>query len=279
MFENITDSLSKVVDQMFQVLPSLMGAIVLILVGWLLAKIISGLTATILKRIGIEKLAEKLNETKTFKEANLLIKPVGIIKKIIFWTLMLVTILGAAETLGLDSVSQLISDLINYLPQLLTAFLILAIGFYIADAIRDMVGNTCKSLGIPAWKIISLAVFYILFLVIVVTALNQAGVDTTIIISNVSIILGGIALAFAIAYGYAARPVLSNILTSYYNKTQFQIGQTIEIDQNKGTIVNMSNHAIILDVGDQMIRFPMSRLNSDKVIIYHNTKQLRIEEG
>lgn len=264
---------------MFQVLPSLMGAIVLLLIGWLLAKIISGLTATILKRVGLDKLAEKLNNTKTFQEANLVIRPVGIIKRVIYWTLMLVTILGAAETLGLDSVSQLITSLINYLPQLLTAFLILAVGFYIADAIRDMVGNTCKSLGIPAWRIISLAVFYILFLVVVVTALEQAGIDTSIIISNVSIILGGIALAFALAYGYAARPVLSNILTSYYSRTQFQIGQIIEIDQQKGTIINMNNHALVLDMGDRMIRFPMSRLNSDKVIIHPNTKQLRIEES
>lgn len=278
MFENISQSLQNVLDQMFYVLPSILGAILLILIGWLLAKVVSGLVATLLKRIGLDKLAEKLNNTQTFKEANLTIKPVGIIKKVIFWTLMLVTILSAAETLGLDSLSSLISDLINYLPELLTAFIILAIGFYVADAIRDMVANTCKSMGIPAWKIISMAVFYILFLVVLVTALEQAGVDTTIIISNVSIILGGIVLAFAIAYGYAARPVLSNILTSYYSRSQFQLGMTIQIDDYKGEIININSHAMILKVDERYIRFPLSRLNSEKVIIFPNQTQIKIEE-
>ncbi|MCB0852670.1 MAG: hypothetical protein KDD63_10625, partial [Bacteroidetes bacterium] len=268
----IVKAFGTVIEQMAEAFPKLIGAIVLLGLGWVISKIISNVVGRILRRIGLDKLAEKLNNTDTFKESNIKVRPVIIIQKFLYWMLMLVFILSATETLGLDIVTTQISGLIDYIPQLVTALIILAVGFYISDAIRSMTADSMKSLGIPAWKFISTALFYLLFLIVAVTALSQAGINTDIITSNFSIILGGIVLAFAIAYGFAARNVLSSILTSFYSKNSYQMRQVIELDGYKGEIVKMDSVSITIDTGEKLVVFPLSRLIKDTVII-HQSKE------
>ena len=103
---------------------------------------------------------------------------------------------------------------------------------------------------------------------IIITSLNQAGINTDIITSNIYIILGGVFLAFAIAYGFAARNVLSSILTSFYTRGNFEVGQVISIDNFKGQIVKMTNVSLTLFTGKEYVVFPLSRLINDKVIIH-----------
>ncbi|MEZ4849873.1 MAG: hypothetical protein R3B93_14915 [Bacteroidia bacterium] len=269
LWDTIVKAFGTVIEQMAEAFPKLIGAIVLLGLGWVISKIISNVVGRILRRIGLDKLAEKLNNTDTFKESNIKVRPVIIIQKFLYWMLMLVFILSATETLGLDIVTTQISGLIDYIPQLVTALIILAVGFYISDAIRSMTADSMKSLGIPAWKFISTALFYLLFLIVAVTALSQAGINTDIITSNFSIILGGIVLAFAIAYGFAARNVLSSILTSFYSKNSYQMRQVIELDGYKGEIVKMDSVSITIDTGEKLVVFPPQSF--DKGYCYHSS--------
>ncbi|MDX2246076.1 MAG: hypothetical protein SF052_04835 [Bacteroidia bacterium] len=275
LLEIIQNAFKTVLEQMVQVFPRLVGALFLLLIGWILARIISSVVAKLLTRIGIDRLAEKLNNTDSFREMKLTLRPVSIFKGFLYWMILLIFILSATETLGLDILTQQISGLIDYIPQLVTALIILAVGFYISDAIKSAVANTCKSLGISAWKFISSSLFYLLLLIVSVTALSQAGIDTSVITSNFSIILGGIILAFAIAYGFAARNVLSSILTSFYSKNNFEIGQIIELDGYKGTIVKLDNVSFTLDMGDRQVIFPLNRLLTDTIVI-HRQKEKEI---
>ena len=268
IWQTVIDSFESVITQIMAILPNLIGALVILLVGWILSKVLSGIVGKILGRIGLDKLANRLNDTDFFKEINLEIRPIIIIKKFLYWTLMLIFILSAAETLGLKIVTEQIGSLVNYIPKLFTAFIILALGFYLADAVKKLVANACKSYGIPAWKVISNLVFYILLMAIAVTALNQASIDTNIITFTIFILIGGAIISFSIAYGFAARDILGSILTSFYTKYHFEIGQTIELDNIKGKIVKMDNISVTLESDDKEVLLPMKRLLEQKVEIY-----------
>jgi hypothetical protein len=269
MVNIILESLQEVLRQIIGVLPNIIGALVLLLLGWILAKTVSAIIARILRRIGLDKLADKLNETDAFRESNITIRPVIIIQKFLYWTIFLIFILSATETLGLDILTQQVSKIIDFIPKLLTAMIIMGIGFYLADAIKRMVGNAAQAFGIPSWKVISYGVFYVLMIAISITALEQAGIMTDIIKWNIYIVLAGVFLAFAIAYGFAARNVLTSILTSYYSKSSFSVGLIIELEGYKGTIVKMDNVSFTLDLGTEYVVFPQSKLLNDKVIIHH----------
>ncbi len=266
--EKIQASLGRVLDTLIQTIPNLLTALIVLLLGWLLAKLLSRLTGKALRKIKLDQLADRLNQTDTFREANITVKPVLILEKFVYWTFMFITLLMSTEILGLDLLSAQISALIDYIPDLLTALVILGVGFVMADAVKKLVANTAQSFGIPAWRFLGMLTFMVLMLIVSVTALEMAHIDTQMIRDNWNIILAGLMLAFAIAYGIAARRVLSNVLTSYYSRGNFQPGQKIELDGHVGTIVKMDKISFTIDTGDTFIVFPMDRLLTDTIIIH-----------
>jgi small-conductance mechanosensitive channel len=268
LIQIISEAFASVLAQMIGVFPRLFGALVLLFLGWLLARVFSTVLKKFLIRIGVEKLAEKLNASPAFRDSNITLKPADLLAQFVYWTLLLLFIMSAAETLELNVVSEQISLLIQYIPRLLTAFLILGAGFYAAGLAREGVNRAAKSFGLPAWRFLGGLVFYLLFIIVGVTALEQAGIDTSVIRANVTIIIGGIFLAFAIAYGFAARDVLSSILTSFYSRSNFEVGQTIEIEGVKGRIVRMDTISLVVDSGSHVTVFPLNRLHSGQVVIF-----------
>ncbi|MEL6673117.1 MAG: hypothetical protein AAFR61_13030 [Bacteroidota bacterium] len=266
--QTISNAFNTVIRQVVEFIPNLVVAAFLILLGYILAKVFSGVVGRLLRRVGLDKLASKLNDTDFFKDSNFTIKPVVIIQKFIYWIIFLIFILSGTEVLGLPILTQQVSKLIAFIPDLLTAFFIMALGFYLANSVKTMVANACKSFGIPAWKFISGAVFFILFLVVVVTALDQIGIDTEVLTRNEYIILGGAIAGFAIAYGFAARNVLSSMLSSFYSRGNIELGQVLEIDGVKGKVVRHDNVTFTLDAGDTLVVIPMRRLLEGQVIIH-----------
>ena len=117
-------------------------------------------------------------------------------------------------------------------------------------------------------RILSSAIYYVLFIMVVLTALEQARVDTKILSTNLLIVISCIMLAASISYGFASRDVLSNILAGFFNKRTFQKGMTIEVDGIRGVIIEMSNVAVTLQVSEnERVVIPSHQLMQSKVRI------------
>jgi len=256
--EILLKNLEGLVEPIMNGFSAFMGALALLLVGWMLAKLISGIVSRILKRIGSDKLSEKLNEISFLQKAEVEIKLDQVIKKFLYWIIMLVFLISAADVMGLTMVSEKLGELISYLPQVFIALLILAGGFYLAEGARSLTASTTKSLGVSSWKTISSLVFYVLTLFVVIAALERLEFfPIEIITENLSIILAGIMLAFAIAYGFAARPVVGSILASFYSRQDFEVGQKIQVGEHKGTIVKMTSVSLTLSDEGKLTVVPM----------------------
>ena len=174
----------------------------------------------------------------------------------------------AAETLNWTAVSYQIQRFLEYLPNLITGVLIFGIGAYIASLVRDFVRSATGSLGISTGRILSSVIYYVLFIMVVLTALEQAKVDTRLLSTNLMMFIGAILLAASISYGFASREVLSNILAGFFNKRSFHKGMIIEIDGIRGTIVEMTNIAITIQVSDsERVVIPSHQLMTTKVKI------------
>ncbi|MDX1905860.1 MAG: hypothetical protein SF053_02430 [Bacteroidia bacterium] len=267
LLEALQQSLTLIITQIAGGLPRLGGALLLLLLGWLLARGLSRLAARLVTRLGADRIAQRLNETSALKGAGIQVKPDQLIRQFVYWTLMLIFILSAADTLQLTFVSEQLSALIAYVPQLMTALLILGGGFLLADKVKDVLGTALKSMGVAAWRVISLALFAFLVLLVTVTALDQAGIDTSLLTANISLIIGGIMLAFALAYGYAARDVLTSMLATLYSRHTFQAGLRIEIGGETGIIEKIDNVSCILITSRGKVVIPASRLVTEKVVI------------
>lgn len=273
LLESLQTTFLSLLDQVVVGFSKLFGALALLLVGWIIARVITRVLGKLLGKLGVNRLSEKLNEIPSLQKAGLKLDLVLVIKKFLYWLIMLVFFISAADVMGLGMISEKLNQLIDYLPQVFTALLILGGGFYLADQLRTLTGSAAKSMGIPSYKAISGLVFYVLVLFVVIAALERLEFfPVEIITDNLSIILGGILLAFAIGYGLAARPMLSSILASYYSRSTFEVGQDIELDGHRGIIVRMTSVSLTLDTGNKLLILPLSRLLSDQVIIHREAK-------
>jgi small-conductance mechanosensitive channel len=236
----------------------------------LLAKAVSKIVTHIFELIGADKLADKLNEIELLSSYNLTIKPSRIIAKITYYLILLIFLIAATELLGMPAVSQLISDLINYVPNLISAIIVLIFGLFIADTIKGIVLTTCKSFNLPSSGLIANFAFYFIFITAVISALSQAKVDTDFIKNNLTMIMGGGVAAFALGYGLASRDLMANFLSSFYSRAKFNVGDYIQIGDTEGVIIEIDNSSLTLETQDSQVVIPLSMLVKEKVSIKKN---------
>ena len=270
-FEILKNLLIKFVSAV----PNILAAIFISLVGFVIAKSVGKLITHLFQKIGVDKLADKLNEIDVVNKYNIQFKPSRILGEIIYYFMMLFFLIAATELLGMPAVSNLISDLINYIPNLVVAGIVLVIGLVVSNALKEIVNTTCKSLNVPNVSLIGNLVFYFVFITIALSALSQAKIDTSFIRNNLSIILGGIVAAFSIGYGLASKDMMSNFLASFYSRRHIQVGDNIKIGDVAGTVIYTDSTCMKIQSGEKMVIIPMNKLSTHDVeIMPGNREQL-----
>lgn len=246
----------------------ILGAILILLLGWLFSKLVARGVSRLLKLVKFDVLAKKIKATELLEKANISRSPSEVIGTFVYWIVLLLVIISASDALGWTVVSQEVSKLLGLLPNVLVAIVLFVVGFHIASFVRDFIKGAASSLNLGTGKLISGFVFYLLLVIISLTALNQAGVDTSIITNNLMLILGAILAAAAISYGIASKDVLSNILAGFFSRRTFQAGQTIEIGGVRGKIVAATNISVTIQSDDkEKVVIPTHQLITNKVKI------------
>ena len=268
LWDLFSESLRVFGEKFMETIPSILGAVIVFIIAWLLARLVSGGFERLLRTVKFDTFAERLNLTNFLQQAGVQLAPSTIIGRFIYWILVLLIIASAAETLNWTAVSYQIQRFLEYLPNLVTGILIFGIGAYISTLVRDFVRSGTSSLGISTGRILSTVIYYVLFIMVILTALEQAKVDTRLLSTNLLMFIGAILLAASISYGFASREVLSNILAGFFNKRNFQKGMVIEIDGIRGKIIEMSNVAITIQTSDtERVVIPSHQLMTSKVKI------------
>jgi hypothetical protein len=247
---------------------NLIGAVLILLIGWLVAKMVAAVSKTMLERVGADKIGEKLNEIDAIKGLKLEIKLSSIISKVLYYFIILFMLRPAADTLGVPAISDMVKLLVEFIPKLISSALMLSAGIFLADALKNFVVTLCKSFNIAAGKLIGTAIFFFLLIIFVIQSVAQVGINTSLLESSFNLLIGGIIFAFAIGYGFASKEILLNIISSFYSKNRYKEGQIIEIDGVKGEIIGMDNTTITIKTEDSKTIFPLQVLQSKKVIVF-----------
>ena len=262
-FEILKNLLIKFVSAV----PNILAAIFIAIVGFIIAKSVGKLITNLLQRVGIDKFADKLNQIDIVHKYNIQFKISRILGEIIYYFILLFFLIAATELLGMPAVSNLIGDLINYIPSLVAAGILLIIGLFVSNALKEIVSTTCKSLHVPNAGLIGNIVFYFVFITIALSALNQAKIDTSFIRNNLSIILGGILAAFSIGYGLASKDMMSNFLASFYSRRHIQVGDNIKIGDVVGTVIYSDSTCMKIQSGEKMVIVPLNKFTTHDVEI------------
>ena len=265
------DMLRELLNGFAANIPRIIGSLVMLIIGWMIAKFVAKLVLKLFQSIGIDKVADKLNEIEIIHKANVNFVPSMVLSKIVYYILLLIFAIGATDVLGMEAVSNLIKSIVEFIPLLITSVFVFVIGALIAEFIKNIVHTTCKSLGIPAAKLIANFVFYFIFISAIMIALDQAKIQTEFLKDNLTVIIAGGVFAFAIGYGLASRDLMANFLASFYSKNKVAIGDKVSIDGTTGIIIALDNSSILLKAYNRKIIIPLSKLSSEKIEIHEVT--------
>lgn len=263
--EMLFASFTTFTQTIFNVLPNVIGALLLLLVGWLIARGVAYAIRRVLQSRTMQRVTERLNKLSVLQRSHVSVDSVRIISQFVYWVILLLFFVAASETLGWTAVSRTLNSLINYLPALLSAVVIALIGLYLAQVVRNVIQAALHSLQIGAAKLISNLAFYLIATIVVLTALEQAGINTSIVTANLTLIIGAIVGAFAVSFAIAARPVLENILASFYGRKNFAVGDKIKLDTVEGVIVRIDSVSVVVSTGTNEVVLPAHTLVNERI--------------
>ena len=262
---DMTGALTELVKGFASFIPNFLGAMIVLIIGYIVARIFKRILKTVLEKAKVDVLGEKLNKIEIVEKANMKIVLSDIFSKLIYYILMLFVWVAATDVLGMEAISKLVTDIFNFIPNLIVAFIILIMGILLADIIRKAVITACDSLGIPSSKLIASLVFYFIFINIVISAQSQAKINVEFLSQNISLVIGGAVLAFSIGYGLASKDILANFLASFYGKGLFEIGEKIKIDDEEGEIVAIDRANITILSSGKKVIIPFSKTINHKI--------------
>ena len=168
---------------------------------------------------------------------------------------------------GLHIVSEGIKSFFAYLPKLLTALGIFVAGAYLGTVVKKAIQSMFKSLEVSGGNLVGNIAFYLIVVFLSITALDQAGVDTSIIKSNVTLLIGSVLLAFTLAFGFGAREAVARLLFGYYSRKNIEIGSKVIINDVEGVVVAIDNICVTIATVDGKVILPIKDVVDNKIVI------------
>lgn len=261
----ILGSLTTMWEEIVKVFPSIVGALVVLILGWLFSKIIVRLVKKGLKLAKADKLDDKLNQIEIVEGKKLNFDTIKIVSTFVKWIIYIMLLIVVSDILNLSIISEQISKFLGLLPQLFVALVIFTLGLLFANFVKKGLQSFFESMDLSGAKIISQVVFFLLLIFISITALNQAGVNTQIITQNLTMILGAFLVSFCIAFGLGAKDVITDLLRTFYTRKTFEIGQKIEFQDKVYTVDSISNISVVLKNSEGKIVIPIKDIVESQV--------------
>lgn len=246
-------------------LPAVLAALLLLVVGWLVARLLRSWTARSMARLNRlfagRAVEQDLKETGADRLAP---EVVGLV---VFWLVFLVFLAAAGEVLGLAVVTTGLSQLAQYLPNILGAMLVLLTGFVLASLARRALIRAAASARVAYGAALGRATYVVILLVAGVIALDQLGIDSELLIVSTNIIVASVVGGTALAFALGARSTVSNILALHYLAQTYRVGQRIRLGDLEGEIAEFKKTGVVVASGDGRVLVPAQEFSERRSVL------------
>ena len=238
-YYEVQTALIEMLNDFAQFVPKLLLALILLVIGYAFAKLLSKLVSTVFSKLGVDNLLEKSGFTAQLQRAGIKAAPGKFAATLIFWLTMLFVIKVAAQAAAIQDISDIILAIISFMPNAITAALILLFGFIVADIIKNAVFNALDQMGLEYARTLSKIIFGFIFILILTVALAKINIQTELLNATVQIILGALALALALSLGLGLKRMAGSIVSGVYSRDIYKVGTEIEFDDETMTIAGI----------------------------------------
>ena len=235
MFElsavKVADSVQQGLNEFFAFLPKLIGFLLFLLIGYIIARVVKGILTKILERVGLDRALHSGSAGQYVNKVAPDAKPSRTIGTIAFWFIFLGAVSIAVSQLGIPALTTFVAAIAAYLPNVVAAILIFLVAGVIAAAVGGLVARTMGDT--PTGKVVGSVVPVLIMAIATFMILNQLKIAPEIVTITYAALIGGVFLAMALAFGLGGRDVASRMLNDAYDKGQQNKGQ-VKQDMRKG---------------------------------------------
>jgi hypothetical protein len=219
----IGDSVQQGLDNFFAFVPRLLGFLLILLIGYIVAKVVKGVLTKLLERVGLDRALHTGSTGEYVNKVAPDVKPSRTIGAIAFWFVFLGAISIAVSQLGIAALTDFVASIAAYLPNVVAAILIFVIAGAIAAAVGGLVARTMGDT--PTGKVVGSVVPVLVMAIATFMILNQLRIAPEIVTITYGALIGGVFLAMALAFGLGGREVAAQMLGDAYDKGREQKGQ------------------------------------------------------
>ncbi|AQY67876.1 MULTISPECIES: mechanosensitive ion channel family protein [Pseudomonas] len=233
-------------------IPNLFGALVLVLLGFVVAKLLDTLLSKLLAKLGLDRLMAGTGLTKLLGRAGLQVPISTLIGKIVYWFVLLIFLVSAAQSLGLERVSATLDMLALYLPKVFGGALVLLVGVLLAQLANGLVRGAAEGVGLDYAAGLGRIAQGLVIIISISVAISQLEVKTDLLNHVIVIVLITVGLAVALAMGLGSREIAGQILAGIYVRELYQVGQHVRVGEVEGQIeeIGTVKTTVLTDDGD-----------------------------
>jgi hypothetical protein len=244
----IGDSVQQGLDSLIGFLPNILGFLVILLIGYVVAKVVKGVVAKVLEKVGLDRTLHNSDAGQYVEKVSPGASPARLIGAVAFWFIFLFAISAAIAALKIPALTSFITDVQGFLPNIIVALLI----FVVAAALAGAVGAAVHRLmgDTPTGRIVRAVAPALIMAIALFMVLDQLRIAPQIVTITYAALLGMLALAGALAFGLGGRDVAAQMLSQAYSAGQANAGQIKQDMQTGKDRAEATAHRPGVDTGD-----------------------------
>jgi len=252
--DGMTQTFQLMLEQVQAQLPKVVLALLVLAVGWLVAKLVRMLLVKGVSRL--DHFWQRFTSKQGLTQLQPRQPPTRIVGELVFWLLMLIFVSLATEILGLGVFGAWLMEILTFLPLAAGGLLIVLVGFVVSSLARDLVSTAATSAELSHGDVLGRAVQIVILLISIIIAIEQVGFDTAFLTVVAGIVLATTLGGFALAFGLGARTHVSNIIAANQLRSIYQVGDSVRIGEFEGRITDIGVSRVMIETESGSVDVP-----------------------
>ena len=258
-------TVARLFGQFIEFIPDLIGALLLVLVGWVVARLLRSAGTRL--AIWFNRFVERTLGRENAAYIRLSSAVIKLLGNITFWVIILLFVTAATKLLGLLVFSDWLDQVVGYLPTLIAGGLIILVGVVISALVRDLTAATVASAGVAYSDLFGRGAQAVVLVTALIIGIHQIGIDVTLLITLVSILFAAVCVAFSLAFAFGARTFVSNLIGAHYLQKHYYPGQQAKLGDIEGEILELTPTSVIVAAKNGRVTIPAKIFNESTTVL------------
>ena len=214
IFEPVREMFTRMVGY----LPTLLGALIILIVGWIIAKLIRNIVNRLLKLISFDKLSDKAGISEVLRKGGLKTTAGEVLSNLVYWLVIIMVLIMVVNALGMPQASGVLESLFAYIPNVIGAIFVLIIGMFLANFVSGIVRTAAGNANLPKPDIFAGISRWAIIIFAATISLRELGIAPLLVTTTFNILFGGVCLALALAFGLGGKDAAAKYLEQLQKK-------------------------------------------------------------